>query len=68
MYRMLSGKKPEEAIDRIVEDRVIPLEERRDIQVSYQVSSAIQKGLSIQAWDRYQTVEELIYNLYEKAG
>ena len=67
MYRMLSGKKPEEAIDRIVEDRVIPLEERRDIQVSYQVSSAIQKGLSIQAWDRYQTVEELIYNLYEKA-
>ena len=65
MYRMLSGKKPEEAIDRIVEDKVIPLEQRRDIQVSYQVSSAIQKGLSIQAWDRYQTVEELIYSLYE---
>ena len=65
MYRMLSGKRPEEAIDRIVEDKVIPLEQRRDIQVSYQVSSAIQKGLSIQAWDRYQTVEELIYSLYE---
>ena len=65
MYRMLSGEKPEEAIDRIVEDRVVPLEERRDIQVSHQVSSAIQKGLSIQAWDRYQTVEELIYSLYE---
>ena len=64
IYRMLSGKKPQEAIDRIVEDKVIPLEKQDEIDISHQVSAAIKKGMEIQAWKRYQTVDKLIQALY----
>ena len=66
MYRMMSGEKPEEAIDRMVEDQVIPLEQRSGISVSHHVSAAIQKGLAVQPKDRFQAVEELEEELFEK--
>ena len=62
MYRMLSGERPEEAIDRMARDEVIPLEQRSGISVSHHVSTAIQKGLSVQVVDRYQSLEELKKN------
>ena len=64
MYRMLSGERPEEAIDRMARDEVIPLEQRSGISVSHHVSTAIQKGLSVQVVDRYQSLEELKKNLF----
>ena len=66
MYRMMSGEKPEEAIDRMVDDKVIPLEQRSGISVSHHVSAAIQKGLSVQPKDRFQAVEELEEELFEE--
>lgn len=67
MYRMMSGKVPEEAIDRMVEDHVVPLEQWRGLNISYQVSRSIKKGLSVKPQDRYLTVEDLIEDLYGKA-
>ena len=64
IYRMLAGEKPQEAIDRIVEDKVIPLEKRDDIFISHQVSTVIKKGMAVQPWKRYQTVDKLIQALY----
>lgn len=68
MYGMLSGALPDEAIERMVEDKVLPLEKisghERGIKISHRVSKAIQKGLEVRPENRYQRVEELIFDLY----
>lgn len=68
MYRLLSGKVPQEAIDRIVGDKVESLcelsEKNPKLHVSKRVSDAIQKGLAVNGKDRYQSVEELRNILY----
>ena len=67
MYRMISGKVPEEAVDRIENDRVKPLTmlaREENFQVSRRVSDVIQKGLSVSASHRYQNVRSLIQELY----
>ena len=66
MYRMMSGEKPEEAIDRMVEDKVVRLEIKNGLYISHAVSEAVQKGLAIQSKDRFQTVEELKEKLFGK--
>lgn len=66
MYRMMSGEKPQEAIDRMVEDKVVRLEIKNGPHISHAVSEAIQKGLAVQAKDRYQTVGELKEKLFEE--
>ncbi len=69
MYRMISGKVPEEAVDRIENDRVKPLTmlaREENFQVSRRVSDVIQKGLSVSASHRYQNVRSLIQELYEE--
>ena len=68
IYRMLSGEKPEEAIDRMVEDKVVPLERKNGLHISHMVSETVRKGLSVQSQDRYQTVEELIRGLYKETN
>lgn len=68
MYRMMSGHVPEESIDRMGEDLLKPLiqlkEGNPDVRVSSHVSQVISKGLRIQSGERYQSVEELIEDLY----
>ncbi|NCB93121.1 MAG: serine/threonine protein kinase [Clostridia bacterium] len=68
MYRMVSGLVPDEAINRIINDEVIPLKILRQqdsrIQVSDRFSDAIQKGLEISAEKRFQSIGELIEALY----
>ncbi len=70
MYRMLSGTLPDEAIERMVQDSLVPLEKLNrngsGILVSHRVSAAIQKGLSVRPENRYQKVEDLIADLYGK--
>ena len=66
MYRMMSGEKPEEAIDRMVEDKVVRLEIKNGLYISHAVSEAVQKGLAIQSKDRFQTVGELKEKLFEE--
>lgn len=69
MYRMISGRVPEEAVDRIENDRVKPLTmlaREENFQVSRRVSDVIQKGLSVSASHRYQNVRSLIQELYEE--
>lgn len=72
LYWMMSGIVPEESLDRMVADQLIPLEElsrtSTEIQVSARTSRVIQKGLAIKGRHRYQTVQELIYDLYESQG
>lgn len=64
MYRMMSGEKPQEAIDRMVEDKVVRLEIKSGLHISHIVSAVVQKGLAVQAKDRFQTVKELKEKLF----
>ena len=69
LYRMISGKVPEEAVDRIEHDEVKPLTvlaREEHFQVSRRVSDVIQRGMSVQATHRYLDVQSLIQDLYRK--
>lgn len=70
MYRMLSGILPDEAVERMVQDNLVPLEKLNrngdGILVSHHVSAAIQKGLAVRPENRYQNVGKLITDLYGK--
>lgn len=69
LYWMMSGIVPEESLDRMVADQLVPLDELSQnsskIQVSYRTSQVIKKGLAIKGKQRYQSLQELIHDLYE---
>lgn len=68
MYHMLSGKIPTEALERLKDDPLQPLTalagKDSRMQVSASVSRAIAKGLSPDYEKRYQTVGQLMRDLY----
>lgn len=68
MYRMLSGEIPGAATNRVQNDSVKTLAElaagRDDMHISDRVSGTIKKGLAVWAEDRYQSVDELMKDLY----
>lgn len=68
MYRMITGKVPPSAMDRLHEDT---LEEFGALgcRVSEQTAYAvIDKGMAIRVEDRYRNMDELIQGLYETGG
>lgn len=66
MYFMITGEVPEEAVERVICDKVVPLSERAGLEVPEDISVAIQKGMAVMAKDRYQTMEELYVALYQQ--
>lgn len=65
MYYLLSGVKLQKSYERIAQDFVVPLQSR-GVSISMQQDKVILKGLSIQIEDRYQTMAELYYDLYQE--
>lgn len=63
VYYLLSGIVPPDSISRFADDSLRPLKEVNHA-VSSQISVSIQKGLAVKFEDRYQTVEDLITDLY----
>ena len=63
LYRMLTGKVPEPAMDRLFSDELKRPEEL-GAKVSQTVSEAIMRGLAVKKEDRIQTVQELMDVLY----
>lgn len=63
IYRMLTGKVPDEAINRIKNDGLVPVRSLVN-KVPKNIESAIGKGLSVMPENRQQTVEELYHELY----
>ena len=63
MYRMLSGKVPQESAARVDEDQVKPLsvlvEEHAIPPVSEQISQVIEKGMSLKREERYRICRSL---------
>lgn len=67
MYWMVSGKKPIEAIERLVFNGLIPLKENiyngEYLEVSRIFSDVIEKGMAVKSIQRYQNVESLLQAL-----
>ena len=66
IYYMLTGITPEEAIERVLGAPMKSLLDMPEIDLSEKQKSAIMKGISVKAEERYQNVEQLISVLYEK--
>ena len=63
LYRMLTGKVPEPAMDRLFSDGLKSPEEL-GVKVSPAVSEAIMRGLAVKKEERIQSVRELMGALY----
>ena len=67
MYRMMSGKVPQESLARIDRDRqetLYALSEKREIPpVSQRTSKVVEKGMSLKTEDRYQDLGILLKEL-----
>ena len=63
LYRMLTGKVPEPAMDRLFSDGLKRPEEL-EARVSPAVSAAVMRGLAVKKEDRIQSVRELMDALY----
>lgn len=58
MYWMLTGEVPEDAMDRLYQDTLKPIN-KFSTDCSPKVANAIMKGLSVHATGRFQSIEEL---------
>lgn len=67
MYFMLTGKVPDDAIERIIEDKVKPLAADNSIDLDMNIRQAIDKGMSVRAEDRYQKISDLYMDMYPDA-
>ncbi len=63
LYRMITGQVPVEAAERIRQDQLVPVRRLAKRTPRY-VAAAIEKGLSVLAENRQQSMEELYAELY----
>lgn len=64
MYFMLTGVVPDDAVDRMIQDRVRPLEEFAGTGLRREDAAVIMKGMAVEKKDRYASVLELYFELY----
>lgn len=65
MYFMMTGKIPDESVERVYADHLVTLQQKDDISLSLQQKKAIDKGMAVLAQDRYRDLEEFYNDLYE---
>ena len=64
IYYMLTGKSPDEAIDRILEDETESLVKMKGVRASKEFRRNVMKGISLKAKERFATMKELENALY----
>ena len=60
LYQMVSGILPQDAASRRKQDRLLPLDQLPDIRVTPGFARAIEKGVSLEAADRFGSIRELM--------
>lgn len=63
MYYLLTGVRPIQSIDRLAEDDMLPLSQM-GIRISERTSRVIEKGMAVQAEDRYEDLDSFLEELY----
>ncbi len=64
IYFMITGIVPEDAIERLIEDTILPIGQIYGTGLSQSQERAIMKGLAVESEKRYATVRELYEELY----
>lgn len=64
LYHMLTGILPQDATSRIENDQLIPISRIPDISVRPNVCHAIEKGLQVDALERYAGIKDFMKDLY----
>ena len=64
MYFMLTGKIPEESVERVYADHLVTLQQMEDVSLPLPQKKAIDKGMAVFAKDRYHDLEEFYNELY----
>ena len=60
LYHMISGRLPEDGVERLYQDNMVPLKQLTLSEtVPAEISDVIEKGMAVRAKDRYRTMEEL---------
>ena len=66
MYYMISGVMPEEATQRLLSDKTVPLASLDGIEITQEQSDAIEKGMAVLAENRFADMGQLLLALGEK--
>ncbi len=64
MYFMLTAVVPEESVERMITDRVVPLADMPEIDLSQEKKEAIDRGMRVFAKDRFPDISDLYQILY----
>lgn len=65
-YYALTGKAPDESIQRVLEDDMPSLTEMTDVDLPMRQKRAFMKGMTVDFHHRYQTMDELYQGLYQQ--
>ena len=65
-YYALTGKAPDESIQRVLEDDMPSLTKMTDVDLPMQQKRAFMKGMTVDFHHRYQTLDELYQGLYQQ--
>lgn len=65
-YYALTGKAPDESIQRVLEDDMTSLTEMTDVDLPMRQKRAFMKGMTVDFHHRYQTMDELYQGLYQQ--
>ena len=66
MYFMLTGIVPNEAIERMLQDTIVPLPKMSSVSLAQKQKNAIMKGICVKPEERWQSMLELYDALYYK--
>ena len=66
VYYALTGKAPDESIQRMLEDDMPSLMDMPELSLSLSQKKALMKGLTVDFHHRYQTMDELYRGLYQE--
>lgn len=66
MYFMLTGIVPNEAIERMLQDTIVPLPKMSSVSLAQKQKNAIMKGIRVKPEERWQSMLELYDALYYK--
>ncbi len=66
IYYMVTGVVPDEAVERMLDDKLAGLSVFPDINISGTQKDAVMRGMSVKPEERFQTIQELYDILYNK--
>ena len=64
IYYMITGMIPEDAVERMIDDRLKPLEKIQGTGLTKKQAACIMKGLAVQPENRYANIGEFVEDLY----